>query len=495
MGRRLMLVLTCALIVGIAMPAYAEVQNIKVSGDILVQGVNRAQMDLATDLSAKYDDQISALLSTVRLRVDADLTDNVSVVVRLINERVWSEKIQCSGSADTADTVIELDLAYMTLKEFLYEPLTLIIGRQNLRYGNGFIVGDPDTNQFSEYNHRGAAGGQLDTIIPEDLSAMKAFDAIRAILNYDPLVIDLVFSKIDEATVIGTVADRTAPDTSTPESDDVDLWGVNVAYDWGGDKNLQTESYIFWKEISSDGWTEGVAPAQVVTEENNDRTITLGTKATLEPIERLYVSGEFAWQTGKKYIAADNRDREAFAYQLLGQYALDMKYDPIVTVVFTHLSGDKDPGSAVQGKRSYKAWDPMFEDQSGGKLFNALFPASNCNVLEFKAGLTPIEDVGISLEYAALWLDEAFADPTGGGAAQTVWNANDYEIGGTYNVNVGKKSVGHEIDLVMTYDYTEDVQFGLNTGVFMPGELFTTVAGSQNRENAYQVIGSVKVSF
>ncbi|MFH1492288.1 MAG: hypothetical protein ABIE81_02970, partial [Candidatus Omnitrophota bacterium] len=149
MGRRLILILTCALVVGLAIPAFAEVQNIKVSGDIKVTGVNRGQLDLreASDEN-ELDDTISAMLSTVRLRVDADLTENVSTTVRLINERVWGELYNensqdaTSGSSTIGqDALVELDLAYLTLKEFFYAPLTVIIGRQPLRYGNGLIIG------------------------------------------------------------------------------------------------------------------------------------------------------------------------------------------------------------------------------------------------------------------------------------------------------------------------------------------------------------------
>ena len=284
MGRRLTLILVTALIAGLAIPAYAEVQNIKVSGDITARFVERGQMDFrtggATDVGGdpelvgnRYDDVISALLSTVRLRVDADLTENVSAVVRLINERVWSSDLSeandstaTAGNASFAqDALVEVDLAYMTLKEFLYEPLTLVIGRQPIRYGTGFIVGDPDTNQFSEYNHYTAGGTQVDTIVPEDLSSLKAFDAVRAILNYDPMIIDLLYAKINEGVVLGSA--------STPEHDDVDLLGVNVAYDWGGDKNLASETYVFIKEVSSDGGTGGVTNTVLSNTDDNDRGI------------------------------------------------------------------------------------------------------------------------------------------------------------------------------------------------------------------------------
>lgn len=488
MGKRLTLILVSALIVGLAMPAYAEVQNIKVSGDILVQGVVRQNMDLRTGDNEvgsenKIDDQINAFLSTVRLRVDADLTENVSAVVRLINERVWSEKIESDTANDASDTEIELDLAYMTLREFLYEPLTLIIGRQNLRYGTGFVVGDPDTNQFSEYNHY--SGVQLDTLIPEDLSSMKAFDAIRAILNYDPMVIDLIFAKIDEGTVLGSVSDLVNPDTSTPENDDVDLWGINVAYDWGGDKNLASETYVFWKEVSSGGGAGGQAGGTgAVQDDDHDTTITIGTLAHLQPLERLYLSGEVAVQLGTRTVAqGTTRDRKAIAYQLISQYALDMKYSPVLIGKFTHYSGDKSPG--ITDQSTFDAWDPMFEDQSGGKLYNALFSATNCNVVELGTELTPLEDVKLGIAWTLLWTDVEFDDDAG----TTTWTPNDYAT--SYAMIDGRKELGQEIDVTLSYDYTEDVQFGLNTGWFMPGDAFA----KSNREDAFQCIGSVKVDF
>jgi hypothetical protein len=51
--------------------------------------------------------------------------------------------------------------------------------------------------------------------------------------------------------------------------------------------------------------------------------------------------------------------------------------------------------------------------------------------------------------------------------------------------------LGDEIDLKLTYDYSEDVQFGLEAGVFIPGDAFANA----NDDEAYEVIGSVSVSF
>ena len=88
MSKRLILILAMALTVGMTCAAYAEVQNIKVSGDLLVQAVARYNFRL-TDFVSGCDayDKGDGILSHVRVRLDADLTDNVAATVRLIKHK------------------------------------------------------------------------------------------------------------------------------------------------------------------------------------------------------------------------------------------------------------------------------------------------------------------------------------------------------------------------------------------------------------------------
>ena len=127
-----------ALLLVVALPAFAEVQNVKVSGDLKTYFGYRNNFDLRND--STHDDHQDWFNSVTRVKVDADLTDNVSTTVRLLNERDWDQ--ETTGITSTGDTGISIDLASVTLKEFLYSPLSLTIGRQNLRYGNGLVVGD-----------------------------------------------------------------------------------------------------------------------------------------------------------------------------------------------------------------------------------------------------------------------------------------------------------------------------------------------------------------
>ena len=173
MSKRLVMLFCALFVLAAAVPAFAAVQNVKVSGDMLIQGIDRTNFDLTKGNSIKGEDQTGVLNSIVRLRVDADLTENVSTVLRLINERNWSQSSSTNG--DTSN--IDIDLAYVTLKEFLYSPLTLTIGRQELHFGNDMIIGDVNTNRVT--NNIEANGLQG---INGDLSLRKSFDAIRATL-------------------------------------------------------------------------------------------------------------------------------------------------------------------------------------------------------------------------------------------------------------------------------------------------------------------------
>jgi hypothetical protein len=134
--------LVAALFVVLASPAaFAAIQNVKVSGDITTSYVDDNSLDLGSETLGVPNGQKtqSIFLTQTRLRVDADLSDNVSTEVGLINERAWNAET-CTGN-DNCDTNVQLYLATLTLREFLYSPLTLEIGRQTFNYGNGFIMG------------------------------------------------------------------------------------------------------------------------------------------------------------------------------------------------------------------------------------------------------------------------------------------------------------------------------------------------------------------
>lgn len=476
MSKRLILILTLAFVLGISYSAYAEVQNVKVSGDLTVSGVARNSLTLKdNETVADYGETITAILSQVRLRVDADLTDNVSTTVRLINERAWGDEADADdGVLSTANrtsrsnnTDISLDLAYVTLKEFLYSPLTLSIGRQELRYGNALIIGDRDSNNYAD-GHLTTARYLPNSL--DDLSLRKAFDAIKATLDYDPLVIDLVYAKIDENQV--------------QRYDDVDLAGVNAAYQVN--KDLNTEAY-FWQRTRGVGMASTTTPVPSKAE----KLRTVGAKGMYTGIENLILSLESAFQFGNNVTilytdqaggAPANRKVTAYAIQGGGMYMMpDVRYTPSVLVAYTYLSGAK----YLSVSDNYHGWDPMFEDQATGTIYNKLAAQSNSQSINIDASIKPMEDVTATLKYMHVRLLNPY---TAVGQPTTLTGITGDP---TYTMRADKKHFGDEVDLVLTYDYTEDVQFGLNAGAFIPGSAFE----SANDKTATQVIGSMKVTF
>ncbi|MFA4842655.1 MAG: alginate export family protein [Candidatus Omnitrophota bacterium] len=499
MGKRLILILALAFVVCVTAAAYAEVQNVKVSGDITAEAVARNNLILrkenkAPATYAEYNDRISGLLSHIRVRVDADLTDNVSTTVRLINERVWGEESNTNpvtgaaiGSGNSTD--VQLDLAYATLKEFLYSPLTLTIGRQELHFGNDLIIGDVDTNGLM--SGHGAAAAATGTYLPrslDDLSLRKSFDAIRATLNYDPLVADLVYAKIDENFI--------------DEQDDINLYGVNANY--AVNKDLTTEGYYWTKEIKKASASTSTAVAGETGQQSlDDVTRTVGGRVQYNGLKNLMVGLEGAYQFGKyiknSLLYPDEPTptgaalrREAFAIQLVAQYNLaDLikKYEPMVSGSYTYLSGDKP--KTVNTQRKFHGWNPMFENQAGGTLFNKILGYSNAQLYNISGSLKPLEDVTLALAYYYIRLNKAYPDDI------TAWNLTGIVGDPTYYMS-DEKNLGHEFDVKLTYDYTEDVQIGLNVGWFAPGTAFKndfTTSRAGNNETATQVIGSMKVTF
>ena len=167
--------------------AFSAVENIKVSGDmnneVFTRDLTLGGADYTTGLKQKADE---SLFSQILLRFDADLSEGVSAVLRLISEEGWGER----GTSNN----LKVDLGYVEMKEFLYQPLTVIIGKQELHYGNGMIVGNPDTNQGK------ITGSAVATNLPNivsDLSLLKSFDAVRAILDFSPWTLDFVFAQVD----------------------------------------------------------------------------------------------------------------------------------------------------------------------------------------------------------------------------------------------------------------------------------------------------------
>jgi hypothetical protein len=450
MSKRLILVLAFAFLVGCAVAAYAEVQNVKVSGDLNVLGVTR-----------HFGEDRTGIISITRVKVDADLTDNVMTTVRLINERYWGTEIDNPNVAGK-NTDIDLDLAMVTLKEFLYSPLTLTIGRQELHFGSEMIVGDVDTNIWA--TNASALGTPLRD---PDLSARKAFDAIRATLNYDPLVIDAIYALVD-----------TNNNISDDANDDTLLFGINANYKVNAKNTV--EGYWFERKTQRKA-TAGATPA---TPKKTDQTDVIGGRITSSVVDNMILSLEAAYQFGKiAHLNANEPsvDRKAWALETAATYNFsNKKYKPSATALYSYFSGDHENGGYATTRGAFKGWDPMFENQKSGDIANALLNQTNAHIIGGILTAQAAQDILLKGEYYAIWWAKAFPDRMLG-----------LTMRGDNLTTTERRFVGQEVDLTATYNYTEDVQFSLMGGWLIMGPAIMEETNKVNSE----VIGSMKVTF
>lgn len=490
----LKVVCVIALVFAVSAVAYAETQSVKVSGDIAARAFARNNYNLSGSTSGApaiggvSNTWATFLQSTVEVQIDADLTDNVSGVVRLLNQRVWGDGLYTNQGVDTVglsaarDTNVAravapgnggaydvlVDLAYIELKEFLYSPLTLRIGRQDLWFGKGFIIGN------SLQDPSGA-------LFAREYTAMTSFDAIRATLDYDPWTIDAVYAKISE--------------NSMRADDDENLYGINVGYIFD-EYNAEAEGYWWFRQDRNPGGTAAVVPNQFASQNGNisNDITTWGLRGSFDPIEDWTVALEGAFQHGNLLgIASQLKPRARFAWAIDAMiecrvFQDDYAWKPVMSFEYIFYSGDSNIGNRdINTDGNYNGWDPMYRgkfDTAIREWQNVFYgttqystPAfTNQHQFLFGGSIEPTDSVTVEGKLGFFWLANSAT-------------SND----GSVNPEYSNKFVGSEVDVNVTWDYTEDVSFGLLSGFFFPGSHWSDGAGFA--DVATDVVGTVKLSF
>jgi hypothetical protein len=491
--------LVAAIMVVLATPAFAAIQNVKVSGDITTSWIDDTNLDLGGNLGPSLSPtpnngipegqkKQNVFITQTRLRVDADLSDNVSTTVGLINERAWNSE---NGTADNLDTNVQLYLASITLREFLYSPLTLQIGRQVFNYGNGLILGDGGPVNFTTGN----LGG-----IYADITERTAYDGVTATLDYKPLTISMIYFKNGQTTNSLTGYGRVQAGQSS------DVYGYNANYQLSDPWSTVVEQYTFarFNGVGYDatlGTNGNDTGANMAAAKGNTMYVP-GLRASTNPTKSLNLQGEIAWELGNVEVNTgsgnEGEHRDAMAAQFLATYTLPLleKYKPSVNASYTYVSGDKNgnvnyPADAVKSAKTYTAWDEFNTIQGAGTIYRAIFPLSNESIVAVGASASPLEDVTAGFTWSGIWsvapynsaqnplvLIQPDGSPSPNGTVTPTTNKNGYWV-------------GNETDLNLTYNYTEDVTFGLTVGWFVPGDVFT----ARNNETASQAIANVGVKF
>ncbi len=472
MSKRLLILCAFALALALALPAYAAVQNIKVSGDVAVRSLVRQNYDLdktgdSNTGSTPGDNQDNYFMHNVGINVMADLTDRVGVVTRIINQRDWDNN---SSGAATFD--VDLDLAYVALKEFFFTPLSVTVGRQDMWYGRGFIVGA----KLMDFNS---------SISANEYTENSAFDAVRAVFDLDPWTLDLAYAKMDENVI--------------SSEDDVDLIVCNLGKKIGWN-NAEVEGYLVSK-YDRGPIIRKYPYATATTEVVGENTVhTLGLRGSMDVSGNLFtettIAGEIAHQSGKAHVySGPERSRDAWAMDLSAEKKFsDVLWTPKLGLEYILYSGENSYAATDTG--TWGAWDPVYRGKTDTAIrefqnyyyatrFRAANLGDNANdatEVDMDSGLTnqkqlllsgtinPINKLSLKTTVAQFWLDEGLKDSSG-----TKRSTN----------------LGQEVDMLLTYDYSSDLSFNLLCGAFFPGKYWIV----DQKDTATDIVGTVKLTF
>ena len=228
---RFKLVLAAVLVAGLCVPVFAELQNVEIGGSLRIRG-NYFNMNYSRVVGGFYYDgsynvetfgRHAFIEQRTRLNIKADFTQDVSAFVEFDYYNWWGEDFRSnyltgsdyrSGSND-----VELYQAYIEAKNLWGTPLSMRVGRQELSFGNEFLVGVNDVSH--------AFTG-------------LSFDALRLTFANDVMSLDAVAAKLYES--LGDFAE-----------DDVDFYALYGSYT--GIEDVTLDAY--WMFIRDDaGYVE-----------------------------------------------------------------------------------------------------------------------------------------------------------------------------------------------------------------------------------------------
>ena len=455
MSKKILMILTAVLMVGMATSGFAAVQNVKVGGDITIRGIYRSNFDFTKDTIEGKKDSAGWLMTTTRIYVTSELTDGVTAVVRFINERDWNVE-------DNASTGIDLDLAYIKLSDMLVPGLTATIGRQEILLGEGFVIGNSNARSIAGDPTAGTFNSNtVADIMAGDYTARKSFDAIR--LDYEvatvPLTLTGFVAKIGERYAL---SDGTGTDTDTGL--DINLYGINANYQL---PTAELEGY-FIHQANTRG-TENSA--------NELALNTIGARIAhnIAAVPGLSWKGELAFQSGD--IAG--LEAKGSAGYIGGAYAFqDIVWEPKIGMTYFRYSGDDDVTDDDNSQ-----WLTLFPDGCANRMgaisYARFGPApygerideviGGLQVIKVNGSIQPTEKLNLSLA----WFNTKLLEVTTPGT---------------------KKDMGNEIDLGLTYAYSEDVTMGLLFGYFMKGDLIDQEYPNDSAD-AMEIVGTVAVCF
>lgn len=357
--KKLLFLAVLASIAGSA--AWAELQNVELSGNLRIRG-NYYNYDSLPDLSYVQE--------RTRLGVKADFTNDITAFVEFDSYGIWGEGFRSNyltgiDGRGTAD--VSLYQSYIEARNLWGAPLTLKIGRQELKFGDQFLVGVNDASS----DYRGLS-----------------FDAIRLTYKTDAFSVDAVASKLAETF-------------KNFGKGDTDFYAVYGSYT--GIENTTFDAY--WMYVRDDGALLPTGNAVDI------HTIGLRGAGTIGSFD---YKAEVAYQFGSvdglpsacpSGFGAADTDYGAFGVNSEVGYTFDCAWSPRPFARFAWLGGG-DPDRSVWSNDRTLPFNRLFSNIEYSEFIETT-DLSNVFYYALGVDLVPTECIKLQLVGAYFAADEA----------------------------------------------------------------------------------------
>lgn len=437
-----LIVLVALVSLAAVMPLRAAAE-VGISGSLLTEAFARMDYDLNSDVPG----DVGQLRQDAELDFTVKLADNVEAAIDL-----RANNMRINGTQN----VMLVNQAYVKATEFLYNPLTVTIGKQKMHYslrgdGNALWLGYDAANA-------GIVNGFGFDIVPV---------GFKFTLNYNQIVADIYYMKYLEAAA---------------RFGDADLYGFNLDY-WLAEGSSNLVNFYFGM-INDDG--SNVLGVPIVGANNYVGIVGLGIDYFLLD-KALELTGEVAIEFGSLDRYAADASLFAYAFDLAVRYDWkNVNFKPWAELSFALRSGEGDDNDKSN------AWLPLMENNDKTLLAEGDDQLGLGNVnQEVDSGYTAIRLGGgaqFTEKISSYILFAVFMNMTNENTPVAV-----SPLGGLVNDN-DKSMIGFEVDLGSEYKYSENLAFGLDLGIFAPGSA-TEVPGGASTDTAFGVLFTTKLSF
>ena len=441
-----------------------------------------------------------------RLNVRADFTNDVSAFVEFDYYDVWGNDFR-SDYITGADAVrannddVQLYQAYIQADNMWGMPLRLRVGRQELQFGSEWLVGNQDAGA-------GFAG--------------LSFDAIRLDYTTDLFSVTGFASKLWERSPI-------------EQDGDVDFYGVYAS--WLGVPDMTIDAYYFLVRdaISTNdafwpvNWALGSVLESVfgVNDYSVTNLHTIGLRGA-GVIGAFDYEAEIAYQFGRAHAigwqfggalpgspSIYGDDDSKFAHigaNLEVGYTFDMQMNPRVYLGAAYLQGEDNRDISFARWLVAGFW-PWYQPQASVS-FNRLFSdwqysefldaGDLSNVIVLRGGVSAMvtEKIEVELALSHFQADEAFSAPP---SFRFLGLRVPWAPGLSFWTSKNSSSLAYELGLYGTYNYSEDLSFsvgyahlfvesGLKDGSFVLNNGLTFAGGTRGKDADYAFV-ETKIAF